>query len=112
MNSIVVHYKELALKGRNRPWFVKRLVSNLRIALGDVDVRAVRSLMGRVEIELVRHDDSIRAGQQWLEVRDRLRHVFGIANFSRAGRASHDFNALAGALLADLPAAPAASFSV
>ena len=23
MNSIVVHYKELALKGRNRPWFVQ-----------------------------------------------------------------------------------------
>ena len=30
MNSIVVHYKELALKGRNRPWFVKLLVRNLR----------------------------------------------------------------------------------
>ena len=36
MNSIVVHYKELALKGRNRPWFVKVLVQNLKIALADV----------------------------------------------------------------------------
>ena len=30
MNSIVVHYQELALKGKNRPWFLGRLVRNLR----------------------------------------------------------------------------------
>jgi thiamine biosynthesis protein ThiI len=52
MNSIVVHYKELALKGRNRPWFIQHLVRNLRSALRDLDVIAVRSLMGRIEIEL------------------------------------------------------------
>src|SRR5207249_3183210 len=51
MNSIVVHYKELALKGRNRPWFVQRLVENLRVVLEDLDVAAVRSVMGRIEIE-------------------------------------------------------------
>ena len=38
MNSIVVHYKELALKGRNRPWFVQILVRNLRAALAGLDV--------------------------------------------------------------------------
>ena len=27
MDSIVVHYKELALKGRNRPWFIQILVA-------------------------------------------------------------------------------------
>ena len=32
MNSVVVHYKELALKGRNRPWFVQLLARNLRVA--------------------------------------------------------------------------------
>ena len=25
MNSVVVHYQEIALKGRNRPWFIGRL---------------------------------------------------------------------------------------
>ena len=30
MNSIVVHYQEIALKGKNRPWFLGRLVRNLR----------------------------------------------------------------------------------
>ena len=41
MNSIVVHYKELALKGRNRPWFIKVLVRNLKTALADLHVRVV-----------------------------------------------------------------------
>ena len=30
MNSIVVHYQEIALKGKNRPWFLARLVRNLQ----------------------------------------------------------------------------------
>ena len=52
MNSIVVHYQEIALKGKNRPWFMGRLVRNLRGAVSDLDVTAVRSLMGRIEIVL------------------------------------------------------------
>ena len=28
MQSVIVHYQEIALKGRNRPWFVERLVSD------------------------------------------------------------------------------------
>ena len=38
MKSIVVHYQEIALKGKNRPWFVARLVRNLRAATADLDV--------------------------------------------------------------------------
>ena len=51
MRSIVVHYKELALKGRKRPWFVQLLVRNLKLALKGMDVARVRSVMGRIEIE-------------------------------------------------------------
>ena len=32
MTSVIVHYQEIALKGRNRPWFVARLVRNMREA--------------------------------------------------------------------------------
>jgi thiamine biosynthesis protein ThiI len=112
MNSIVVHYKELALKGRNRPWFVKRLVNNLRIALSDLPVHRVRSTMGRLEIELAPQPDAASSRQQWSTARDRLRHVFGIANFSHAGRAPHDFRALADAILSDLGDVHADSFRV
>jgi thiamine biosynthesis protein ThiI len=112
MNSIVVHYKELALKGRNRPWFVKRLVHNLRSALSDLDVQSVRSTMGRLEIELAARADADSSRQQWSTARERVRHVFGIANFSHAGRAPHDFRALADAILADLGDLHVESFRV
>jgi thiamine biosynthesis protein ThiI len=127
MNSIVVHYKELALKGRNRPWFIKLLVRNLRAALADLDVRRVTSVMGRIEIELGNRDPEPRVSSAeprapspeprpptpaWEDVRDRVRRVFGIANFSYAGRAPLDFDALASAILTDLGDVTPASFRV
>lgn len=105
MNAIVVHYKELALKGRNRPWFVKQLVRNLRTVLGKLEIVSVRSTMGRIEIHL-------GASARWEEVRDLVRPVFGIANFSYAGRAPLDFQAMADAILADLGDRAPASFRV
>src|SRR5262245_49101699 len=95
MTSVVVHHKELTLKGRNRPWFVQMLTRNIKERLAGLHVQSVRSIMGRIEIEL-------GDVAQWPEVRDRLRCVFGIANFSMAGRASHDFRELADAIIADL----------
>ena len=52
-NSIVVHYQEIGLKGKNRPWFLPRLVRNVRRAVSDLDVKAGRVLMGRIEIVLI-----------------------------------------------------------
>ena len=105
MRSIVVHYKELALKGRNRPWFVQLLVRNIRAALRGIEVTSVRSVMGRIEIDLG-PDASFDAA------RDRLRQVFGIANFSLAGRGPHNFQSLADAVLQDLGDREVASFRV
>src|SRR5580704_14870835 len=104
MNSIVIHYKELALKGRNRPWFIQHLVRNLRSVLRDLDVIAVRSLMGRIVIELgsASNLDPVDSRLARDEVGERVRRVFGIANFSYAGRAPHDFDVLAAAILNDL----------
>src|SRR5438045_1574911 len=105
MTSIVVHYKELALKGKNRPWFIQLLVRNLKTALAGLHVRSFKSIMGRIEIEM--GSDTPRE-----EVRQRLGRVFGIANFSPAGRAPHDFNALASAILVDLGDRETSSFRV
>jgi len=91
MNSIVVHYQELALKGKNRPWFLGRLVRNLRRALSDLDVRNVRALMGRVEVVL-------GPGAAPAEVSERISRVFGIANFSYAGSTPIDQGRSAAAL--------------
>ena len=122
MNSIVVHYQELALKGKNRPWFLGRLVRNLRRALSDLDVRTVRALMGRVEVVL-------GPGAVPAEVSERISRVFGIANFSYAsstpldyarsddGRSERtgptgDLDAIAKAILADLGDRTCTSFRV
>jgi thiamine biosynthesis protein ThiI len=105
MNAIVVHYKELALKGRNRPWFVRMLVRNLKVSLTGLGVRAIRVLMGRIEIELgIESDREAVTGS--------LRRVFGIANFSYAGRAPHEIGKLSSSILADLGERHAASFRV
>jgi tRNA uracil 4-sulfurtransferase len=95
MQSVIVHYQEIALKGKNRPWFIARLVRNLRTATADLDVRAVRVLMGRIEIVL-------GPGARWEVVRDRLSRVFGVGNFAKAGRAPLDIEAMASHVLADL----------
>src|SRR5262245_25785464 len=114
MNAIVVHYKELALKGRNRPWFIKLLIRHLETALADLNVQSIRSIMGRIEIELAAppNPESQIPGPVWETLRDRIRKVFGIANFSYAGRGSHDFKELAAAILDALADRDAESFRV
>ena len=105
MKSIVVHYQEIALKGRNRPWFISRLVNNIRRATAGLDVRAVRPLMGRIEIVL-------GPEARYELVRDRLSRVFGIANFGHAGRAPLAIEAIAAAILGDLGDTETPSFRV
>jgi thiamine biosynthesis protein ThiI len=105
MNSIVVHYQELALKGKNRPWFLGRLVRNLRRATSDLDVQSVRALMGRIEVVL-------GPGASREVVGDRIRRVFGIANFSYARRTTLDLDAVAASILQDLGDRTCESFRV
>jgi len=105
MTSIVVHYQEIALKGKNRPWFLGRLVRNLKRALSDLDVIAVRVLMGRIEIQLGPGASREAAGE-------RVRRTFGIANYSYARRTALDLDVIAAAILADLRDRTCSSFRV
>lgn len=105
MTCFVVHYQEIALKGKNRPWFLARLVRNIRNAVRDLDVRDVRALMGRIEVTL--GSEAAAA-----PVAERLRRTFGIANFSYAGRTSLDLDVLADAILRDLGERTCGSFRV
>jgi thiamine biosynthesis protein ThiI len=105
MTSIVVHYQEIALKGKNRPWFIARLVNNIRHATSDLDIRAVRPLVGRLELAL-------GPAATYEQVRERLVRVFGIANFSKAARAPLDVEAIAAAVLGDLGDLQPRSFRV
>ena len=77
MHYVIAHYHELALKGRNRPFLVDRLVRNLREALRGTSPCHVESLAGRIRISL---DDPT----QWSTIKTRLDAVFGLANFAPA----------------------------
>ena len=105
MQSIVVHYQELALKGKNRPWFIARLVRNLKEATADLNVISVRALPGRIEMVL-------GVETEWPLVRERVTKIFGVANFALARRVTGDLDAVAGSILDDLADTQTSSFRV
>ena len=105
MQSVIAHYQEIALKGKNRPWFLRRLIRNLRTLLSDLDVQEIRTPMGRVEILLGPSAD-------WPTIRTRLEHASGLANFSLARRSGWDVEQLATDIVEHLPAPPVDSFRV
>jgi len=75
MGLVVIRYGEIGLKGKNRPYFVKRLRKNIRKCLQGNDITGeVRSVGQRV---YVRVDQVERAVEK-------LRDVFGIVSLSPA----------------------------
>ncbi len=117
MNSIVVHYQEIALKGKNRPWFLGRLVRNLRRAVSDLPGVTVRPTMGRIEL-LIGAPKGVPAStvtdqQATVDaVLGRIRRTFGIANFAVARRTGLDLDEMAAAILRDLVGRDCQSFRV
>jgi tRNA uracil 4-sulfurtransferase len=75
MRYAIVHYHELALKGRNREYFEQRLVRNIQLALQDLGIKRVEHLRSRIRILL---PADIAADV----ISRRLSRVCGIANFS------------------------------
>ncbi len=105
MSSVVIHYGELALKGRNRPWFINTLVRTIRAALSDLDVSDTRALVGRIVVRLGPKAD-------WNEVRARLARIPGIGNFSRATHVEPDLAAMTDAIVDAVAGRTAASFRI
>jgi thiamine biosynthesis protein ThiI len=75
MRCAIVHYHEVALKGRNRDLFEDRLVRNIQLALKDVGEVRVEKLRSRIRV-LIPPEIEVAL------MRDRLRRICGIANFS------------------------------
>ena len=76
---VLVHYHEIALKGKNRPMFVRRLAENLRMATQGLGVKEVRRLTGRLILTLTQ-DAAVE------DIRQRVARVPGVANFAPAYR--------------------------
>ncbi len=86
MPYALVHYHELALKGRNRGFFEQRLIQHLGNSLKKTNVTEIKPLSGRIRITFT--DES-----SWEDVRDRIRHTFGVANYSLAHSLPIDYEA-------------------
>jgi len=103
--SIVVHYAELALKGRNRPWFIRLLVRSIERLLADLGVVDVRSLVGRIVIRL-------ESEGEWPEARRRLAQLPGIGNFARAIHVPPNLDAIGDAVVGAVAGRSAPSFRI
>ena len=85
--SVLVHYSEIALKGKNRAFFEQALVRSLDLALRGLGVARVKRLYGRILVEF--HD-----AVQVTEVSERLSSVYGIAHFEPATRTQLDLDVI------------------
>src|SRR2546430_10609293 len=96
MHYVIAHYHELALKGRNRPFLVDRLVRNLRETLRGISPCPVESLAGRIRISL---DDPT----QWSTIKTPLDPLFRLAHLAPALHVSTETEGLTHAICAFLP---------
>ncbi len=87
MDNVVVHYHELALKGKNRPFFVRQLVKNLLSATRGLGVQQALRQPGRIVLELDQN-------AQKTTIEHRLGKVFGVANFSPAHKMPLDIESI------------------
>jgi tRNA uracil 4-sulfurtransferase len=105
MNRIVVHYHEVALKRGNRPAFVRQLVENIGRTLRGTGVKRVRSVPGRIIINLTPQAD-------WPEIRRRLQWVCGIANYALSWRTERNIDDIAAKAVEVVDGRSFASFAV
>jgi len=78
---VLIRYAEIGLKGRNRGYFERKLMENIRKIVKPPEVN---KRYGRVVIRL--------RNQDFHNVEERLKYVFGIQNYSYAFAVSHDIN--------------------
>ena len=94
---VVVKFHEPALKGKNRPMFLRRLASNLRRAIKGTGVERV--WQAHLMICLALREDA-----DWDAVRQRVGDCMGVAKFYLATQVAPDLDAVKKLLRAELPA--------
>ncbi|MBI3977319.1 MAG: tRNA 4-thiouridine(8) synthase ThiI [Chloroflexi bacterium] len=84
---VLIHYHEIALKGRNRGVFIDRLIANLRRAVRPLGVYALRETQGGVLVDLPETAD-------WNAVRAAVETTCGVVNFALVSRCAADYAAV------------------
>ncbi|MGI5882377.1 MAG: tRNA uracil 4-sulfurtransferase ThiI [Dethiobacteria bacterium] len=81
MNKVLlIRYGEIALKGKNRPFFEKRLDKNIKTALRGLEPFKLVFQRGRFFLQI--------AGEKFHAAQERLRKVFGIVSISPSSTVS------------------------
>ncbi len=84
---LIIHYAEVALKGKNRVFFEKKLTRNIKLSLRGTGYAEVKRLHDRIVVHL-KQDTNIA------EIEKRLHQVMGIAHFEVVYRTKKDIDAI------------------
>ena len=74
MDNVIIKFHELALKGKNRPMFIRRLSRNLKQAVQGTGVKKV--YRGHMLVGMTMAEDA-----DWPQISERIRDCFGVAKF-------------------------------
>jgi thiamine biosynthesis protein ThiI len=105
MDSVLIRYHEIALKKGNRRYFIELLKRNLVCAVKDLGIEEIRSLPARVLL-------TFKADYDTRVLIERIRNVFGVANFSMVQRTPRDIDTLRARILESLDGSRFSSFRV
>jgi tRNA uracil 4-sulfurtransferase len=105
MDSVLIRYHEIALKKGNRRYFIELLKRNLISAVKDLGIKEIRSLPARVLL-------TFKADYDTEVLTERIRSVFGVANFSMVERTPRDIDALRARILESLDGRRFSSFRI
>jgi tRNA uracil 4-sulfurtransferase len=103
--AIVIHYHELWLKGRNRRFFVSKLVSNLRAALEGIPIERIDRPNDRLIIRLAKEaslEEALR----------RVERVSGVVYYAVARPVERDLAALCNAAWQEIERLSFGTFAV
>jgi thiamine biosynthesis protein ThiI len=103
--EVIIHHHEISIKGKNKPMFLDRLVENLSVATRDAGMVEVRRRMGVLSLVL-----SSEASHE--VILDRVRNVFGVANFSVCFSAPLDLQILKDQIVREIAGQSFESFRI
>ena len=82
MRYLLCHYAEIGLKGKNRRFFEEKLMNNLKkLALEPADFDLIKRISGMIIVRLT--EEGVKREK---ELKEKLKCVFGLANFAFAER--------------------------
>ncbi len=74
---IIIHYDEITLKGKNRPFFERALMRNIEEMLKEINCRKVHKELGKFIIDINKQTETRK-------IKEVLKNIPGISNFTLA----------------------------